>query len=237
MSAVVAPLTVEQFRALPEEEGVRRELIDGEVITMAWAGQPHEVVKAVFFRELGYYFKLNPIGWVMGETTYRLGPHDAPVPDVSVVLKGRLQPGPSSLIPICPDIAIEVVSSEKAKDLQAKAQLYLKHGARAVWVAYIELRMIQVYTVETTNTPQFDNLNGSFRERERIGSFAARSPSRLLSRSRNLGARPLLAARIGARFKQEVEPRPLVDAAGNPNWLQRHHQVRRAPGSGCGCGG
>ena len=84
----------------------------------------------------------------MSETPYRLGPHDAPMPDVSVVLKGRLQPGHSGLIPICPDIAIEVVSSEPAKVLRAKVQLYLQHGASAVWVAYPELRMIQVYTAE-----------------------------------------------------------------------------------------
>ena len=37
MSTAVAPLTVEQFLALPEEEGVRRELIEGEVVTMDWA--------------------------------------------------------------------------------------------------------------------------------------------------------------------------------------------------------
>jgi Uma2 family endonuclease len=136
-------ITVEQFL---EEEAVSRELIQGEVLLTDWACQPHEIVKSNFNQELGAYFKQSPFGRVMSGTPFWLGPHDAPVPDVSVVLKGRLQPGHSSLIPICPDIAIEVVSSETAKDLRAKIQLYLKHGARAVWVAYIELRMIQVYT-------------------------------------------------------------------------------------------
>jgi len=152
MSTAVAPLTVEQFLALPEEEGVRRELINGEVITeeitMAWAGQPHEIVKSNFVQELGAFFKQRPIGRAMSETPYRLGPEDAPMPDVSVILKGRLQPGQSGLIAICPDIAIEVVSSEPAAVLRAKVQLYLQHGAKAVWVAYPELRMIQVYASE-----------------------------------------------------------------------------------------
>ncbi len=148
MSTAVAPMTVEQLLALPEEEGIRRELIEGGVIAMAWAGQPHEIVKGIFLSELGYYLKLNPIGWVLSETAYRLGPHDAPMPDVSVVLKGRLERGHSGLIAICPDIAIEVVSSEPAKVLRAKVQLFLKNGASAVWVAYPELRMIQVYTAQ-----------------------------------------------------------------------------------------
>lgn len=65
VSATVAPPTVERFLALPEEEGVRRELLDGEVIRMAWTGQPHELAKSIFLMKLGYYFELNPIGWVM----------------------------------------------------------------------------------------------------------------------------------------------------------------------------
>jgi Uma2 family endonuclease len=148
MSTAVAPMTVEQFLALPEEEGVRRELIEGEVITMAWVGQPHEIVKSNFIQELAGYFGGNAVGRVMSETPFRLGPHDAPMADVSVVLKGRLQPGQSGLIAICPDIAIEVVSSEPVAVLRTKVQLYPQHGAKAVWVAYPELRMIQVYTGE-----------------------------------------------------------------------------------------
>ena len=36
-------------------------------------------------------------------------PHDAPMPDVSVVLAGRLRPGHTGLIALCPDL---VVASE-----------------------------------------------------------------------------------------------------------------------------
>src|SRR5712692_2242372 len=107
MSTAVASMTVEQFLALPEEEGVRLELIDGEVIRMAHAGQPHEAVKSNFLLELAAFFKQKPIGRVMGETMYQLDPHNSPQPDVSVVLKAHWQPGRSGLIAICPDIAIE----------------------------------------------------------------------------------------------------------------------------------
>ena len=139
-------MTVEQFLELPEDASIRRELIGGEVISMAWAGQQHEIVKSNFLIELGAHFKANPIGRVLAETPYRLGPHDTPMPDVSVVLAGRLERGHRGLPAVCPDIAIEVVSSETAAFLQTKVKLYLQHGARAVWVAYPELRMIVVYT-------------------------------------------------------------------------------------------
>lgn len=145
MSAVATRVTVEEFLALPEDDTVRRELIGGEVITMSRAGQPHEIVKSNFIQKFGAYFELNPIGRVLSETSFRLGPHDSPMPDVSVILAGRLNPAHTGLIPFCPDLAVEVVSSESAAVLQAKVKLYLGHGARAVWVAYPELRLFHVY--------------------------------------------------------------------------------------------
>ncbi len=145
MAAATAPLTVDQFLQLPEDDSVRRELIGGEVITMAGAGQTHEIVKANFNRKLVAYLEQNPIGLVMPETMFRLGPHDSPQPDVSVVLVGRLDPGNTGLIALAPDIAVEVVSSESAKLLLTKVKLYLRHGTRAVWVAYPEQRTVFVY--------------------------------------------------------------------------------------------
>jgi len=145
MSTLAAPVSVEQFLALPEDVSVRRELIAGEIIEMARAGQLHEVVKAHFFRELGGYFMGNPVGLLMGETSYQLSPHDSPQPDVSVILAGRLTPGHTGLIPFAPDIAVEVVSSESAAVLQAKIKLYLRCGTKVVWVPYPELRLIHVY--------------------------------------------------------------------------------------------
>lgn len=145
MSTIAAPLTVEQFLALPEDERVRQELLGGEIVTMGRGGQPHEITKGNFNRWLWVYLDRNPIGFVLSETSYQLSEHDTPIPDVSLVLAGRLQEGRTGLIQLCPDIAIEVVSSEPAAVLQAKIKLYLQHGTKVVWVAYPELRIIHVY--------------------------------------------------------------------------------------------
>ncbi len=145
MSTAVSPITVEEFLALPEDQTVRRELIGGEAIEMAYAGQPHEIVKSNFFHKLGAFFDRNPIGRVMGETAYRLTPHDCPMPDVSMILGNRFTPGHTGLIAFAPDLAIEVISSEPAAVLHAKIKLYLSHGVRAIWVAYPELRIIYVH--------------------------------------------------------------------------------------------
>ena len=145
MSTTAALLTVDQFLAMAEDETVRQELIGGEIVAMGRGGPLHEIVKSNFSQEFGFHLKQSPVGRAMTETTFRLSEHDSLMPDVSVVLAGRFDPRRPGLIPVCPDIAIEVVSSEPAAVLRAKIQLYLQHGAKAVWVAYPELRMIQVY--------------------------------------------------------------------------------------------
>ncbi len=112
---------------------------------MSRGAQPHEITKANFSVELGAYFKQNRIGLAFSESSFQITDVDAPQPDLSVVLAGRLQAGHTGLMAITPDIAIEVVSSESAAFLRAKIKLYLQHGAKAVWVAYPELRVVQVW--------------------------------------------------------------------------------------------
>ncbi|MBI3696673.1 MAG: Uma2 family endonuclease [Acidobacteria bacterium] len=145
MAAATAPLTVDQFLLLPEEEGVRQELVAGEVFTTPPGEQTHEIVKSNFTRELVVCMEHRQLAFVMCGTMYRLSLYDAPQPDVSVILSGRLDPGNTGLIALAPDIAVEVVSSESAKLLLTKVKLYLQHGTRAVWVAYPELRTVFVY--------------------------------------------------------------------------------------------
>src|SRR5712692_10554567 len=145
MSTVAAPLTVEQLLTLPEDPKARQELIGGELVTMSRGAQPHELTKGNFSIELGAYFKQNRIGVVLSESSFQITDVDAPMPDASVVLAGRLQTGHTGLMAVTPDIAIEVVSSESAAFLRAKIKLYLQHGAKAVWVANSELRIIQVW--------------------------------------------------------------------------------------------
>lgn len=145
MSTTTAPLTVEAFLELPEPEGQRIELIQGEVITMGRGGYPHELVKSNIFRLLTLWQAQNPIGVAFSETMFRLDAYTSPIPDVSFVVKSRLTPGTKGHIAGAPDLAVEVVSSETATQLERKVNLYLAHGSHAVWVAYPEHRIVRVY--------------------------------------------------------------------------------------------
>ncbi len=144
-ATTAALLTVEEFQELPQPEGQRLELIQGEVVSMPVAGYPHEIPKSNFGRILNIWLVDNPIGKVFTETGFVLDEHNAPIPDVSLVLNHRLVPGTKGPLTGAPDLAIEVVSSETASHLETKLDLYLAHGSKAVIVAYPEQRVLRVY--------------------------------------------------------------------------------------------
>jgi len=138
-------LTVEEFLALPEVEGVRRELLDGEIIEMSWGGGIHEHVKSNFSLHFTKYLLENPVGGIYHETCFRLSKYSLPIPDLSLQLNARLEKIPKGHFQGAPDLAIEVVSSESAATLHRKVRRYLECGSRAVLVAYHEQRTVMVY--------------------------------------------------------------------------------------------
>ncbi len=143
MSTATAPLTIEQFAQLPEAETQGCELVQGEIVPMGNAASGHEVVKANFIDDLTAYNRQHPIGKVFSETAYALRPSDTRMPDVSLLLAHRLPPpNPAKLFQGAPELAVEVVSSETAAQLESKVTLYLETGARAVWVAFPEQHTI-----------------------------------------------------------------------------------------------
>jgi Uma2 family endonuclease len=137
MGVTTALLTVEQYMELPEEETMRTELVEGEIVRMSNSGYLHERTKANAADLLRAYIAENRIGVVFSESMYTLGKGEGRIPDVSLVLNRRLPPA-DSLKPLegAPELAFEVVSSETAASMERKINLYLATGCRAVWIAY-----------------------------------------------------------------------------------------------------
>ena len=137
-------MTVAEFAALPDEDGVKRELIDGEVFEMASGGPVHERVKSNITRLLWRFVEAHQIkALVQSETRYHL-PEIVCQPDVSLVLGESLDPSKSGKITIAPDLAFEVVSSETAEQLHHKVKALLASGTSAVVAIYASDREIVV---------------------------------------------------------------------------------------------
>lgn len=147
MGTTTAPITVEEFRAMPESERFRKELIDGEIVEMGWGGPEHELLKSNAIRVLMVYLIPNPVGRIFAESTFSREVF-AVMPDVSVILRSRLNAGLDHLLEQAPDLAIEIVSSEAAATLERKIAWYLANGSKAVWTVYPAERIVRVYDAQ-----------------------------------------------------------------------------------------
>jgi Uma2 family endonuclease len=146
MGVTTALLTVEQFAQLPQEESMRCELVQGEIVRMGNSGFLHERIKSNANQVLTEYILQNPIGRVFSETMYKLGARDSPIPDVSLLLNERIPPKATNAVPEgAPDLAFDVVSSESAAFLERRINLYLATGCRLVCVAYPLERTLWTY--------------------------------------------------------------------------------------------
>jgi len=140
-------LTLEQFEQLPEQEGARYELKDGELVRMPITKYGHERTKWRISRCLTIYTAQHPIGEVHSEMSFALSPSCVCIPDVSFLNNESAAKGDlDHIFRGAPDLAIEMVSeSESALDLRQKIQDYLDAGSKAVWAFYPKVRVIAVY--------------------------------------------------------------------------------------------
>jgi Uma2 family endonuclease len=84
----------------------------------------------------------------MGYQCFREDPNGYRKPDVSVVRSERLEgiDPQTELIPIPPDLAIEVISpNDLACDVNERIEEYLGNGFPLIWVVYPETRSVAIY--------------------------------------------------------------------------------------------
>ena len=147
-------LTVKEFLEQNFPEGDRVELAAGEIVRMGTAGARHEKVKTNIFRILILYLHGNRLGEAFSETMFQLSETEARIPDVSLVLNDQApSPLPEGLFQLAPALAVEIVSSESAADLERKVELYLGKGSRSVWVVYPEQRLVRVFDQSGSSRP------------------------------------------------------------------------------------
>ncbi len=150
--------TVDEFERLlelPENDNRRFELIDGEIVEMS-PKLNHGLVGSIIHGFIFIYLLTHPIGKVMFEVDHFV-PEDAyntRRPDVSFISNERMQGLElSANVPLMPDLAVEVKSPTNyytgREGLHQKAEYYLAHGSRLVWLIDPETETIEVYQSDT----------------------------------------------------------------------------------------
>lgn len=135
----------------------RMELVKGQIIEMSPAGALHGGLAHFIGLRIGVYVEVHQLGYVgAAETGFILftDPEDGDTvraPDVSYVQATRLpETIPNGYFDLAPDLAVEVVSpNDRADDIDAKIEDYLRAGVRLIWFVYPKSRSVQVYTQTT----------------------------------------------------------------------------------------
>ncbi len=152
--AVRERMTIDEFdRFITRDENADHlyELIHGEIVEKMPTLQ-HGFVAALIGALLNLYLLKHDIGNVYVEGRYRApnDPYNDRLPDVSFVAYASDKPMVAEgAAPFIPDLAVEIHSpGDSLKAMGEKAQFYLLHGCKMVWLVYPQKRVIEVLTPE-----------------------------------------------------------------------------------------
>jgi Uma2 family endonuclease len=131
----------------PEDEPVRMELDEGELITTPPAGEEHGFCEINIGTVLGNHVKKYKLGRVYNAGTgFRLNDITVRAPDVAFVRKERLATIRQGVFANgAPDLAVEVFSPlDSVRQLMRKVKQYFAAGCHTVWIVYPERREVNV---------------------------------------------------------------------------------------------
>jgi Uma2 family endonuclease len=150
MTTETKATTAEELLRMPDD-GMRRELIHGEVKTVAPAGHQHGRIAQRIAALLWQYATAHKLGEVYAaETGFKLAsnPDHVRAPDCAFIQRERVVAvgEVAGFWPGAPDLAVEVVSpSDSFADVEEKVFDWLGAGTQAVIVVNPKKRSVTVY--------------------------------------------------------------------------------------------
>jgi Uma2 family endonuclease len=174
--ATKTSLTVQDYAALDEPEGVRYELSNGELVVTPSASHFHNKICDRLTVRFYSFSDLERLGEVTSETDVKLTGEVVRRPDVAFIRKERLAEVDldQSPLPVAPDLVIEIVSkNDRADDLMLKVSQYLEAGAKAVWLMYPNSHLAYRYVAGKLE-PEVHSANAGekFEEPELLPGFS-----------------------------------------------------------------
>jgi Uma2 family endonuclease len=143
-------MTAEELLRLPDD-GLRYELVRGELIVMTPASPRHGRIAMQLGRLLANHVAEHQLGEVYAaESGFKLAqdPDTVRAPDLSFIVRERIPPQEEQdgFWALAPDLVAEIISpNDTAQDVQTKVVEWLAAGVRLVWVVYPDERMVTEY--------------------------------------------------------------------------------------------
>lgn len=141
--------TEDDLILLSEKYDIHCELVDGVLVEKP-VGYYESRIASILIHLLETYFDDHPVGITADESgPLRTTPGQVRMPDVSVVLGGRLTEEmlrTQKVLRLSPDLAIEILSESNTKrEMGRKLIEYFEAGAKLVWYIDPETETAQVY--------------------------------------------------------------------------------------------
>jgi Uma2 family endonuclease len=143
-------MTADELLHLPDD-GLRHELVAGELRTMAPSGGPHGWIEWNIALPLGNYVRAHRLGRLyLGDHGFALARNPDTVlgPDVAFVRRERVLAAgePSGFWPGAPDLVVEVISpTDRYSDVNEKIATWLAHGVRMALAVDPRRRVVAVH--------------------------------------------------------------------------------------------
>ncbi len=147
------PVTAEELLRTPDD-GLRRELVRGEVRTMAPAGNVHGRIAINVSTPLNQHVRAHDLGVVFAaETGFKIAgnPDTVHAPDAAFVRREHVEAvgEVEGYWPEAPDLAVEVVCpNDRFAEVEEKVADWLAAGTRMVLVVNLRARTVTVRLTE-----------------------------------------------------------------------------------------
>jgi len=153
------------WRMVCEADGDKRyELIEGELVEMRPPGEEHGYLVLLLGKFLLDYVIEHQLGRVTADSGFHAKDDRYTLlgPDIAFRrLDPEAEPASRRWVPRMPDLAVEIKSpSNTMTELSRKVDIYLRHGARLVWIIIPDSESVEVHRLGADGA----------RQREVIGS-------------------------------------------------------------------
>ena len=136
-------------RMFPEEDLVRRELIDGELFLTPSPGFRHQRAVSELHARLHAYAGERGGQALTGPFDVLFDDSNVLEPDVLYLSSDTLARVEERYLPVPPDLAVEVSSpSSRPRDRVGKREVYERHGAPEYWFVDLDADRVEIYRLE-----------------------------------------------------------------------------------------
>jgi Uma2 family endonuclease len=142
-----AGLSYEDYLELPDNEGTRYEILDGDLAVTPAPTTIHQRVLFNLARLLDRHVRERSLGEILlAPTDVILANTTVVVPDLLYVRAERTSIITRRAIEGPPDLIVEVLSTKTSKrDRETKLKLYARYGVPHYWIVHPDARWVEIY--------------------------------------------------------------------------------------------